>query len=396
WSVRAASSLSNGFSLRLAEQRVVVLPGSTAALTLTISDTLFHGRVTHRGNPVEGVININPAEPGAARSAVANLGPDGTFQVLLEKAGSYTVRVNAKQSRAGVKLSQPIAFDTPDEEISIELPTATISGRVVDKGGVPVERVGVLAKQQFGETPAEAGAGAGADGRFTLDYITPGTWELYAESKNTRSDAVAVTVARDVEGLTLVLDPITTISVRVVGVTGSPVERALVVGEFVHPETGEIASDVHSTNAQGMVSFRLSPWQQATQTNVYVATVPDARVSCVRRKLDADQTIAVPAQSGGVRLVRGRWTAARGVSPRLIAPSGCSVPLVGAKVERDAGGGEAMVMRGLAAGTWTYFEARSEEEEAALLAGRPSDLTRGRTFDVRSGVPTRVVLPNSE
>lgn len=100
WSVRASGRLKNGFALRLGERKIEVFAGIDQQVSLAIADTLFHGRVTHRGEPVKGVINLNAAGELRARSAVAYLDDDGRFQVLLEQRGKYQANVQQAVEKA--------------------------------------------------------------------------------------------------------------------------------------------------------------------------------------------------------------------------------------------------------------------------------------------------------
>lgn len=124
-----------------------------------------------------------------------------------------------------------------------------------------------------------------------------------------------------------------------------------------------------------------------------MATVPDIRLACALLNLDADRTITLPPGTGELRLIRDVWHFADAVHPWLVAPSGCSIPFVGGRVEPERDGRQAMVLRQMPAGTWSYIETRTPLELWSLLTGRIAGLSPGMVFDVRSAAKTRLVIP---
>lgn len=394
WSVRAIGRLTNGFSSELGKAAVETAEGADAFVTLTVVDRVFRGRVTRGGDAVTGTINLKPAERGNdGHHAVATLAHDGTFEVLLGRGGDYTATVQ-ESSGTMTKLNRYIAFHSPDEEVAIELPAGRIEGRVVDAAGAPVAGAGVAATQQLaGEPAGVTGASSGKDGRFVLESISPGMWELIARTPDGKSEPVTVSFdTRDVGGITLLLDPTRTISIRVVDVTGTPV-RAIVDVELP-PRVGERSrGDIRMTNAKGIAEFQMSRSDQVHPTNVIIAT-PDRRLSCALLRLDSDHTVTFPASSGEVRLVRDQWAFAVDLHPRVVASSGCSIPFLGTRTERDPRGGVAKVMLPIPPGSWRYVEARGNEQLAILLTGQAEKLTPIETFTVDAERVTRVVLDN--
>jgi len=394
WIVRATGRLKNGFALRLAETTIDVAPGVDRHVTLTLTDMLFHGRVTRGGKAISGSINLKPADrESRLRTAVAKVGRDGQFQVLLEGKGQYAVSVQDSGHRS-VKLGRYVIFEDPDDEIEIELPTGReIRGRVVDSTGSPVEGVSVGATQQIAEPAGAVGVRSSADGRFVLDGVVPGRWKLTAESKNERSEPVILAVGEsDLDGITLVVDPVQTIKIRVVDLTGAPLPMVNVTIEFLTPGAEQPQLYGNLTGGRGEVEIRLSPAQQTIPTSVVSHTAPDGRLSCEMRRLDSDQTIQISPHGGEVRLIARRWVRKAGANNWLVSSSGCAVPFY-AKVEQESDGQQAMVFRRLATGTWTYVETHNAQELAAVLTGRGLSLPSIKTFVVQSGKTTRVAVP---
>lgn len=393
WEVQATGRLKNGFAIRAAKTTVDVVSGVDRHVALNISDRLYQGRVTRGGSPVSGSINLKPANRRAGRrTAVAKIAGDGTFQVLLEGDGEYSVRIQ-ESSGNGVSLNRYVAFTKPEDEVAVELPARRIAGRVIDSTGMPVSGVMVSANQQLAEPAGGASTVNLADGRFVIESVGPGTWEVVASTKNGQSESVVVSVdTADVDDVTLLLEPVQIIKVRLTDMTGAPVRQAFIAAEYSQPGVMHLKSDVRSTNSDGTAEFRLLRAQQTTPLNLVLATF-DVRISCALRRLDSDQNITLPPTFGELRLV-GRELRNRGSTESwLLSSTGCAVPFLGTHSERDSSGASATVFPKLAAGTWSYVEIRTPEELASLLTGRAASLSTVRTFKVESGKVTRVELP---
>jgi hypothetical protein len=390
WRVHAAGRLKNGFVIRAAETTVEVLPGVDANVTLNITDRLYRGRVTRGGVPVAGVLNLKPEErAGGRRAAVAPVAADGTFQVLLESDGLYSVRLQ-ESTGGGVMLDRWIAFEDTEEEIEIELPVGRITGRVVDSAGAPVPNVLVSGTQQITTPSGSVFARNTADGRFVLESVAAGSWELVAESDAGRSEALVVAINEgDVEGVTLLLEPTSTIHVKATDVTGGPLPGTFIAAEFPGPRGPR--NDLRTTDAHGQATFRVRKAEQATPVNLAVITA-DLRLSCALRRLDANQTIVIPQSTGEVRLTGREWRMREGVRRWLVSSAGCAVPFIGTRDERESDGESAKVFPRLAAGTWSFVETQNEEQHAAVMTGRAARLLPIKTFTVQPGRTTKVLL----
>lgn len=394
WLVRANGRLKNGFALRLAETPVDVAPGVDRHVTLTLTDTLYHGRVTSGGKGVRGTINLRPAGNAAGgQSVVAKSGPDGEFQVLLPGGGDYRASISDAANQRTVTLDSTVTFDDPEDEVAIDLPTGrAIRGVVVDSAGSPVEGVSVSAARQTADPAATIGAPAAGDGRFVLDGVVPGRWELIAASKSARSEPLVVSVGEgDLDGVRLVVDPLQTIRIRVSDSTGAPLRLVNINTEFLAP--GSLTPQFYGrlTDARGEVEFTLSPVQQKTAASIVIQPLPEGPLSCVMRTLDSDQTIQVEAHGSEVRLIDRQWIGHAGRRNWLVSSSGCAVPFL-AKVEDESPGRQAMVFRRLARGTWTYVQTSNVAELAAVLTGRGLTLPPIRRFVVEPGSVTNVHL----
>jgi carboxypeptidase family protein len=386
--VQATGRIRDGFALRVAETKVDVFAGLDQQVPLTLTDSLYSGRVTRGGLAVSGTINLRPADKTTSnRPAVSRLDADGNFHVLLDGPGNYSVSVQTR-NHDSIALGKYVEFADSDDSVAIELPVGRMSGRVVDPTGAPVAGAGVTAKLQVAEPVAEVSSVNTKEGRFTLEGVTPGTWEVYAESKNERSEPTMVSVDDDdVDGITLVVDPTDPVTVRVVGPGGEPLRDVVVQTEF--PRIGrEPKSYFGRTRDNGEVKFRLVHSEQSQPTNLVVAT-SDGRLSCETRTLNSDQTIAITSYTGEVHMAMSPSFTKQGSRNWLISPTGCAVPFI-VRPQTDGTGAEVRVFRGLVPGEWTYVQAHSSEEIAAVLTGRGSSLASIRTFVVEAGRTTRI------
>lgn len=390
WTVRATGRLKNGYVVRLAQTSIDVLSGIDRHVTLSVTEKLYRGRVIRGDSGVSGVLNLKHTDRRSGiPGAVAALGADGAFAVLLERSGKYSAHVQ-DTTGSGVMLGKHVAFDDPDQEISIELPAGRIQGRVIDGTGAPVAGALVSATQQFAEPRTTSFARNQPDGAFTLENIGAGSWEIVAETSGGRSESASVSFDEsDPEGVILVLEPTERVTVHVVDGTGTPVRDAFVTVEFPRAGSPPSKTYIQTTGGDGGAGFRLSRAERSALTNVVVATT-DLRLSCALRRLDRDQTLTIAGVGGEVRLV-GRQIPP-GAQAWLVSSSGCGVPFLGTRVETEKTGERTVVFPRLAAGTWSYVETRNGEEVARLLTGRAATLTPLETFSVESGKSTRVIL----
>lgn len=388
--LHATGRIKNGFALKVAETTVSVVAGVDQQIPLTLTDTLYSGRVTRAGLAVKGTINLKPADRRSShRPAVSRLDGDGNFHVLLDGPGNYSVFVQTP-NHDGIALGHYVEFTDPDEAVEVELPTGRMAGRVFDSAGNPVTGVMVTARQQIAEPAAEVAGLNTDDGRFTLEGVTAGTWEVFAESKSERSEAVIVAVgSSDVDGISLVVDPTYPVAINVVGAGGEPLDNVFVQTEF--PRNGAPPKLYGGmTHNSGQVKFRLLRSEQSIPTNLVFVT-DDARLSCAIRTLTGDQRVEIPSYTGDARLVLPPRFSKQGSRNWLISPAGCGVPFV-VKPRVEQNGDESLLFRGLTPGQWTFVQAQSPDETALVLSGRGSSLVPIRKFVVERGKTRLVTL----
>jgi protocatechuate 3,4-dioxygenase beta subunit len=135
---------------------------------------------------------------------------DGSFRVEGLEPGRY--RVSLREWKTGLSYSEEVEL-TSSRSIVLEVPTARISGRVVD--GTDREPVAgatlTLAAVEDEETPPFLLPGATTDleGRFSLRDVADGTWRLTCSKKGYAAEVTLVDVqsGRDRDDLSIALDP---------------------------------------------------------------------------------------------------------------------------------------------------------------------------------------------
>lgn len=188
----------------LQRREVEVREDEAAVVDFEAREILVSGRLTRGGVPVPGQrvrflagpasVTAPPPASGAPAFLVATTHEDGSFELLVPRAGSYPVEVSAADGSRVRRLSAEVP-DAERAEVSLVLGGATASGVVLEgQAKQPVPGATVVA------TPLEGGARAqattGPDGRFDLD-LAPGRYSLAARAKGYAVSPRELTVDAD-------------------------------------------------------------------------------------------------------------------------------------------------------------------------------------------------------
>ncbi len=209
WEVRATVADSG----RTAQTTVEIQPGASALAELRFGDGFtLSGRAHRDGQPLRDAV-LNAIGRTVDDTGWARTDDEGRFAVEDLEPGVY--RLDLQQWQTGLTHSQEVELSA-SREIEIEIPVASVAGRVVDaltREPIPGVRLGLSAARSDGGSSESFFGGLGAtsdlDGRFRIANVTDGAWTL----RGSKSGFAAITReldvqgGRSVEGLELILDP---------------------------------------------------------------------------------------------------------------------------------------------------------------------------------------------
>ncbi|MCP5023770.1 MAG: carboxypeptidase regulatory-like domain-containing protein [bacterium] len=278
---------------------VTIKEGGTGVLTMAapLRSTL-EGIILENGTPLVGA-RVSVAQAGGPRMFTSMMGGgddggrtdrDGRF--LLENLDPGKVVVTVKHDLRVMDYTEEITLDGGANEFSAKLEVATISGRVVDAAGSPLEGIRISAEEfsEGGQTQrvmtsvvmisSDDSEGGGmemtsaigngrkptitdSEGRFELRGVLPGKpLKVVAEGQNlttARSKVMTVPDGSLRSGVVMTMVPGCELTVRVVDQQGDPIQHALVgidaiVEEGEEEGTGG-AGPRGTTNSDGIATF---------------------------------------------------------------------------------------------------------------------------------------------
>jgi hypothetical protein len=233
WRIEGIARAADGKPFPAGSLEIELTDGESRVVELELADSIYVGRVTYEGIPVQGSLSVSPVSPADRRGMSVLLDEDGRFRLPLEGPGIYTVRVFDERDRRfdGATLAA-VEFDDPDEEVRIRVPEGRIGGVVIDSDGVPVPGAIVrlesrqdLRDGRFFQTSSSARGSR--TGEFLVEGLGAGAWTVSAESGDLEVEARIVALAPDerVETLELVVSPKGRVSGVVLGANGFPAAR---------------------------------------------------------------------------------------------------------------------------------------------------------------------------
>lgn len=232
------------FGKVVASADVDLLDGETTRIVLggapaeEVAPVALSGRVTLRGRPARGTIELSPATPRpGAKAVTATLGADGAY--ALEVApGEWDVEVETEAQ------SHDFACRVPRVErhrLDVALPTGRIAGRVLRPDGSPAGGTGVsLQRLGAGGKPTDMSSlfgqeEVGDDGAYEFEDLAPGTYVVRAGGAmislfmgnamgvgRTCSPPIALAADEDRRGVDVVLGDACELAGRVVDEAGAP------------------------------------------------------------------------------------------------------------------------------------------------------------------------------
>lgn len=103
----------------------------------------IHGTINMGGGPGAGLSTSAYSQSGENRGEESTSDPDGRFELKVAGPGEYTFYISASHG-SYVRFARTVP-DQNDVDLSFEVPTGIISGRVVGSDGQPLRRVPITA-----------------------------------------------------------------------------------------------------------------------------------------------------------------------------------------------------------------------------------------------------------
>ena len=416
WRVELMWSAS-GLGYSLADREIVLAPGTAETLSLEGLSPVYRGRVTLRDQPVAGMLVFRSESERPAGGPVMQCESDeeGSFAAPVSEPGRYTLWFYSEDERFD-HLSASVSgvlFEDPRDLVEVKLPNGRIEGVVVDEDGEPVPDIHVGASaidlNESGDydllrIPLEAGARAGADGRFALEALAKGEWELTASRDSLKSESARVSLARDeaVSGVRLVVRETLSIEVVVISEPGEPVRGAILEVFLPISDPGGFPGWARfETDQSGRAELESKPSLVGRSATVAVRATGYART--IRRvPLASRMQIVLSQLSGRLEVVPdGPWSYRDSIDLTLVSSDGAAVSLQTLAGDIDGprlslpwpGSTGAFVVPDLAPGSYRLVRlARTYADMVALYEGHGHRFPALATFTVQSGGTTRIEI----
>jgi uncharacterized surface anchored protein len=188
-------AMFGGSSKSAAPKTVELEAGGTAQVDIDFkSSTVIAGRIMRNNLPIPNA-QITFIPRGAKSQTVSSASSDsnGHYEVSGLDDGTYSVQV--------VDMARLSPFSTQFEvhgsdTFDITIKTVTVRGRVIDAGDShPLNEATVDLRQSTGQSIFGGGGGAtDADGRFTIENVAAGTYQITADKTGYGHDSRQITI----------------------------------------------------------------------------------------------------------------------------------------------------------------------------------------------------------
>jgi protocatechuate 3,4-dioxygenase beta subunit len=237
--VRVDAFLMAGTSRRIAPATTIVIENGTAPnVEINFEEGItLSGRVTRSGVPLAGggisfASAANPSQANSRPVANAMISLDGTYTASGLALGDYQVRIN------GQALSYQTRYTVSGSgTFDVDIKGATLRGRVVDAAsGAPMVNVRVGA----GSTTPSAGSGGGSavsdsDGRFAIDALSDGTYNLRADHEQYTPVKQQVVISNGAATeIELRMEQAPAVTLRLVDASGAVVDGYVSITDGAH------------------------------------------------------------------------------------------------------------------------------------------------------------------
>ncbi|MEA2236980.1 MAG: large repetitive protein [Thermoanaerobaculia bacterium] len=188
-------AMFGGSSKSAAPKTVELEPGGTAQVDIDFkSSTVIQGRIMRNNAPVANA-QVTFIPRGAKSQTVSSASSDanGHYEVSSLDDGTYSVQV-VDMARLSPFATQYEVHGSSTFDITIK--TVTVRGRVVDATDThPLNEATVDLRQTGGQSIFGGGGGqTDADGRFTIENVAAGTYQITADKSGYGHDSRQITI----------------------------------------------------------------------------------------------------------------------------------------------------------------------------------------------------------
>ena len=368
---------------------------------------LVSGKVKYRGQGLAADL-VFARQGGLSAVRYVRADSSGTFVMVLDRPGVFDVDVRANYPALQTTVPD-VKIPLDGAVLVITLPDLELEGSVVDMNGNGVPKALVLAQQtrpvtskdsEPGWSALAASATTDASGRFLLEGVAGGTWEIRASKGQDASSTESVTLEKGhpITDVVLTLRSKTKLAGRVVSPLGLPVPNATLWVSLPPVTMGGTPFGQRTvTSNDGTFDLGIAP-DQGPIANIEVGA-PGFPLMAFRARVSGDLVLSLPAGGGAVRIIapESGWNGIPLQNLAIMASDGAYFALTNALavpgVLLDHRGGGALLLPLVPSGHWRliYVEPSPGVVEALFTgwAGRSALAA----FDVAPGSAAEVHLP---
>ncbi|MEA2338676.1 MAG: hypothetical protein QOE82_2683 [Thermoanaerobaculia bacterium] len=225
-------------------KNIVIENGVAPAVELNFEEGItVSGRVTKSGTPMTGgtivfmPFQLRPSgtSPSTDRQPVnANITPEGTYIASGLAAGDYNVRVMGPGTSYQTKYTV-----VSNSTFDVDIHGAVLRGRVVDaSSGAPLSNARVILMSRV---PANGSATTDSDGRFVIDALADGTYDMQVSREQYAAVRQQVSVASGgVPDAEVRMEPAAAVTIHITdAATGAPLDGSVVITDSTRAFRGE-------------------------------------------------------------------------------------------------------------------------------------------------------------